>query len=59
MLPETAGSLLGMGVVGKSYVHIKNLGGLKKNCAYKKNADENDNVVTITVPYMVVTRSFR
>ena len=47
VLPETAGSLLGMSVVGKKMCSCKNLG------------DENTNIVTITVPYMVVTRSFR
>ena len=35
VLPETAGSLLGMGVVGKGCVHIKFLGGLKKNVQKK------------------------
>ena len=30
VLPETAGSLLGMSVVGKKLCSCKNLGGLKK-----------------------------
>ena len=38
----------------------KNLGGLKKNHANKNQyADENTNFGTITMPYMVVARSFR
>ena len=36
MFPETAGSLLGMGVVGKSCVHIKILKGLKKKLCKRK-----------------------
>ena len=44
----------------KKLCSCKNFGGLKKKRANKKQyADENTNIVTITMPYMVVARSFR
>ena len=48
----------GNGCGWKKLCSYKIFGRIEKKCA-KKNADENDNIVTITVPYMVVTRSFR
>ena len=44
----------------KKNVFMEKFGRTEKNHANKKQyADENTNIVTITVPYMVVTRSFR